>query len=387
MNQSIIILGSTGSIGLQSVDVAIQNGIPVCALSANKNVEKIEAQARSLGVSACAMADPSAADALKIKLADTKIRVYSGIAGICEMIDTSDAKTVINAIIGEAGLLPTLACIRSGKRLALANKESLVVAGETVMREARNFGTEIVPVDSEHCAIHQCLKAGTKAEVKKLILTASGGPFFNKKAEDLQNVTISDVLAHPTWSMGAKITVDSATLMNKGFEAIEAMHLFNVGIDQIDVVVHRESIIHSMVEYIDNSVIAQLSTPDMRFCIQYALTYPERTRAVSKPLNLTDIGRLSFRAPDTGTFSLLSAAFRAAEKGGALPAVLNAANEVAVEQFLLGHCGFLQITEAVLQVMEKMQSVSKHHSLEEILAADREARRRTAEWLCHQSSR
>ena len=379
INKPIMILGSTGSIGTQSIDVAEKNNIPVMALSANRNTEMVELQARKLKVRACAMADESAARDLKIKLADTDVKIYSGIDGICNMVNDSSAETVINSVIGEAGLMPSLATVKSKKTLALANKESLVVAGETVMAEARKNNVSVVPVDSEHCAIHQCLKCGTEKEVKKLILTASGGPFFGKNKNDICNVTIKEVLAHPTWSMGAKITVDSATLMNKGFEVIEAMHLFNVTPNKIDVLVHRESIIHSMVEYIDNSVIAQLSTPDMRFCIQYALSYPDRIEAVSSPLDLASIGLLSFGRPDTETFSLLKLAFYAAEKGGALPAVLNAANEVAVDKFLKGQINFPEITEKVTAVVEKMKYASELHSLDEIIKADHEARSCAAE--------
>ena len=374
IKEPLVILGSTGSIGTQSIDVAEKNDIPVDAIAAHKNVDMVEAQARKLKVSACAMADADAAKSLKTKLADTDISVYSGVEGICEMVEASSAKTVLNSIIGEAGLMPTLSTVKSGKKLALANKESLVVAGETVMAEARKNGVPVIPVDSEHCAIHQCLKCGTQSEVKKLILTASGGPFYGKAADDIQNVTIKEVLAHPTWSMGAKITVDSATLMNKGFEVIEAMHLFDISANNIDVLVHRESIIHSMVEYIDNSVIAQLSVPDMRFCIQYALSYPDRIEAVSAPLDLATIGSLSFGRPDIETFSLLKLAFYAAKKGGALPAVLNAANEVAVEKFLKGHIKFPQITQTVTRVIEKMDNAHTLHSLEDIISADRQAR-------------
>ena len=377
----IIILGSTGSIGTQSIDVAEKNKIPVVALSANKNADIVEQQARKLKVSFCAMADEDAAKTLKTKLADTSIEVYSGVEGICEMVERANAKTVINSVIGEAGLLPTLSTIKSGKTLALANKESLVVAGETVMAEAAKNNVPVIPVDSEHCAIHQCLKSGTKGEVKKLILTASGGPFYGKKLNEIQNVTINEVLAHPTWSMGAKITVDSATLMNKGFEVIEAMHLFGVPASQIDVIVHRESIIHSMVEYIDNSVIAQMSAPDMRFCIQYALSYPDRIDAVSPALDLAKVGNLSFGKPDTETFSLLKLAFFAAEKGGALPAVLNAANEVAVDKFLKGLIRFPQLTETVTAVVEKMSAAQNHHNIDDIIRADRDARKYASELL------
>jgi 1-deoxy-D-xylulose-5-phosphate reductoisomerase len=380
-DKPFVILGSTGSVGTQAIDVAKRNGLRVEAISANKNAAAVENQARQLCVSACAMADEDAARELKVRLADTNIKIYSGESGICEMIANSSSDTILNSIIGEAGLMPTLATIDSGKKLALANKESLVVAGETVMTRARKNGTPIIPVDSEHCAIHQCLKCGEKREVKKLILTASGGPFYGKTRDMIQDVTIDEVLAHPTWSMGAKITVDSATLMNKGFEVIEAMRLFDVSADQIDVVVHRESIIHSMVEYIDNSVIAQMSVPDMRACIQYAIYYPERNESVIDELDLTKICSLTFGTPDTKTFSLLAAAFYAAEKGGALPAVLNAANEVAVASFLRGEIKFGAITDAVNAVLDDMESASSIQTLEEIILADREARRRTEKLL------
>ena len=381
IKQPFVILGSTGSIGTQAIDVARQKSIPVEALSAQKNVKLIEEQARQLKVKYCAMADEDAARDLKVRLSDTDIKVYSGEQGICEMISRSQSKAVLNAIIGQAGLMPTLEIIDSGKKLALANKESLVVAGETVMAKARKNNVPIIPVDSEHCAIHQCLSCGTKEEVSRIILTASGGPFYGKTSDYLQTVTIDEVLAHPTWSMGAKITVDSATLMNKGFEVIEAMHLFDVQASAIDVLVHRESIIHSMVEYIDNSVIAQMSVPDMRSCIQYALSYPERTDAIIPRLDLSRLMTLSFGRPDTKTFSLLDSAFYAAEKGGALPAVLNASNEVAVAKFLRGEIKFGEITENVNKVLYSMESTSSLHNLDDILLADKEARIRTNEAL------
>lgn len=377
----IIILGSTGSVGTQGIDVALKNNIPVDALAANNNADLVSRQARALKVSSCAMADPAAARDLKIKLADTDISVYSGTEGICQMIEHSNAKTVLNAITGQAGLLPTLATIQSKKNLALANKESLVVAGDIVIKEAAKNASSILPVDSEHCAIHQCLKCGRKREVKKLILTASGGPFYNKPSESLYNVTKSQVLSHPTWSMGAKITVDSATLMNKGFEVIEAMHLFNVNASDIEVVVHRESIIHSMVEYIDYSMMAQLAVPDMRHCIQHALTYPVRETGVIKPLSLTDVGTLTFAAPDEDTFVLLSLARKCMSDGGAMPAVLNAANEIAVAAFLKDSIGFCDIFDAVQHTVSALSSGASAHTLDEILDYDKQARALTRAYL------
>ena len=260
----IAVLGSTGSVGEQALDVARTLGVPVHALCANRSVKRAEEQIREFHPAVCAMADEAAAAELRLAVADTSTRVYAGQDGICRMIAESDAETVVNAIIGEAGLRSTLTTLEQKKKLALANKESLVVAGEIVMAMARENGQDILPVDSEHCAIYQCLQAGRRQDVKRLLLTASGGPFFGRTAEQMSEITVEQTLAHPTWNMGAKITVDSATLMNKGFEVIEAVHLFGVRPSQVEVVVHRESIIHSMVEYLDNSVIAQLSVPDMQ---------------------------------------------------------------------------------------------------------------------------
>ena len=380
--KNIAVLGSTGSVGEQALDVADKFGFNVSAVSANKNVKRVEEQVRKFKITRAAMADEAAAKELKIRLADTDVKIYSGEDGICEMIGAEKRDTVLNSIIGEAGLLPTLAVIDSGARLALANKESLVVAGEIVMDRAKKKGVEILPVDSEHCAIFQCLKSGRDKEVKSILLTASGGPFYNKKASELKNIGVAEALAHPTWKMGAKITIDSATLMNKGFEVIEAVHLFGVPADKIKVVVHRESIIHSMVEYIDNSVIAQLSVPDMRLCAQYAVTYPERCEAVIDELDLFEIGKLSFAKPDTETFALLRYAVDCIGKGGALPAVLNAANEVAVAEFLKGNIGFYKITESVCNVVDRMQSAKDVHSLDGIIGCDRAARAIAREILC-----
>ena len=374
MNKNIAVLGSTGSVGEQALDVAEKFGFKVSAISANKNVKRVEEQARKFSVHCVAMADEDAAKDLKDRLADTNIKVYAKEQGICEMINADKRDVVLNSIIGEAGLLPTLATIDSGSRLALANKESLVVAGEIVMQRAKDRGVEIIPVDSEHCAIHQCISAGSKKEIKKILLTASGGPFFGKTADDLVNITAEQALAHPTWKMGAKITIDSATLMNKGFEVIEAVHLFGVPADKIQVVVHRESIIHSMVEYIDNSVIAQLSVPDMRACAQYAITYPARKNSVIDELDLFEIAKLTFFRPDTNTFALLECAKDCIAKGGALPAVLNAANEVAVDKFLKGKIGFFAITQVVCSVVSDMQYAKDKHTLDEIILCDREAR-------------
>lgn len=373
-NIKISVLGSTGSVGTQALDVAQKFGLTVTSISANKNVKAVEEQARRFGVSSVAMADIQAASDLKLRLADTDIKVYAGNSGVCEMIAADNADTVVNSIIGEAGLLPTLSVIDKGARLALANKESLVVAGEIVMKRARERGVEILPVDSEHSAIFQCLKSGKNNEIKKILLTASGGPFYGYSKEELHKISVERALAHPTWKMGAKITVDSATLMNKGFEVIEAVHLFGVPARNVEVVVHSESIIHSMVEYIDNSVIAQMSVPDMRLCIQYAVTYPNRTEAAISELDLFSLSRLTFKRPDTDTFALLACAVYAIESGGALPAVLNAANEVAVDAFLNKKIGFYDITESVCETVKALSDAKSVHSLDGILDYDRTAR-------------
>lgn len=373
-NKSMMILGVTGSVGEQAVDVARANNVRVTGISARSNVKRTEELAREFGVEYCAMADERAAKDLRDRLSDTSVKVLAGEAGICEMIQSTKNDVVLNSIIGKAGLIPTLAAIDSGARLALANKESLVVAGDIVMSRAKEKGVDILPVDSEHSAIFQCLKAGNKSEVKKILLTASGGPFFGSTVEQLRGITPEQALAHPTWKMGAKITIDSATLMNKGFEVIEAVHLFGVPPERIEVVVHRESIIHSMVEYIDNSVIAQLSVPDMRLCAQYALTYPERTEAVIDELDLTKLAKLSFSKPDTDTFALLKCATDAIGAGGALPAVLNAANEVAVAAFLDRRLSFYGITETVRTVVDMLSEAANETTLSGILGYDKEAR-------------
>ena len=373
-NIKISVLGSTGSVGTQALDVAQKFGLSVTSISANKNVKAVEEQARRFGVSSVAMADIQAASDLKLRLADTDIKVYAGNSGVCEMIAADSADTVVNSIIGEAGLLPTLSVIDKGARLALANKESLVVAGEIVMKRARERGVEILPVDSEHSAIFQCLKSGKNNEIKKILLTASGGPFYGYSKEELHKISVERALAHPTWKMGAKITVDSATLMNKGFEVIEAVHLFGVPARNVEVVVHSESIIHSMVEYIDNSVIAQMSVPDMRLCIQYAVTYPHRTEAAISELDLFSLSKLTFKRPDIDTFALLACAVYAIESGGALSAVLNAANEVAVDAFLNEKIGFYDITESVCETVKALSDAKSVHSLDGILDYDRTAR-------------
>ena len=377
----MLILGSTGSIGEQALDVARKTGTEVVGICANTNYTRVAEQAREFSVKYAAMCDERAAKELKELLADTDTQVFFGVDGICEMIGKSRADVAVNSIIGGSGLKPTLAVLENGIRLALANKESLVVAGEIVMKLAKEKGIDILPVDSEHCAIHQCLRSGKKEEVKKIILTASGGPFFNMKKEDIACVPLSKALAHPTWKMGQKITIDSATLMNKGFEIIEAAHLFSMPADKIDVLVHRESIIHSMVEYIDNSIIAQLSVPDMRYCVQYALNMADRKNAVIDALDLSQISKLTFARPDREAFPLLDCALSALSEGGACTAVLNAANEVAVAAYLAEKISFGQISESVCQIVCDMNYAKHSHTLDGIFDADREARERAKSYL------
>ena len=371
---SLSVLGATGSVGRQALEVAALHGIGVDLLTANTDAAGLEALARKHAPRFCVMADEGAARDLAARLADTAITVRGGVSALTETIVEANSPVTVNAILGEAGLLPTLACVSLGRRLALSNKESLVVAGEIVKAEAKKTGCEIIPVDSEHSAIFQCLHAGEKREVRSLLLTASGGPFRNRTREQLEHVTLKDALAHPTWKMGAKITVDSATMMNKGFEVIEAAHLFDVPPDAIRVVVHPESIIHSAVEYIDSAVIAQLSTPDMRLCVQYALTYPRRLPGLTPGLDLFSVGRLNFYPPDPDAFPLLPLAFRALKLGGGVPAVLNAANEVAVAAFLSEKIKFTAIPTVVSETVEKLSALKNAKTVDELLSADREAR-------------
>ena len=374
MSKTIAILGATGSVGIQAQQVARARGYKIDVITAGSNFKAAEAAAREFKPRILAMADETAARRLQVTLRDTGIKVTSGRAGICEAIAESSADTVVNAILGEAGLAPTLATIQTGKRLALANKESLVIAGELVMRFAKERRVEIIPVDSEHSAIFQSLRSGKQSEVKRLILTASGGPFYGKTKADLQRITLADTLAHPTWKMGKKITVDSATLMNKGFEVIEAAHLFSVSPDKIDVVIHRESIIHSMIEFIDGSTLAQMGNPDMRVPIRYALTYPDRIPSAVKPLNLAQLQKLTFFEPDHEAFPCLEYCRAAIAKGGMYPVAVNAANERANELFRQGKIGFTDIARSVERALA--DTYADTETLENILNTDRECRLR-----------
>ncbi|MDM8237890.1 1-deoxy-D-xylulose-5-phosphate reductoisomerase [Pseudoflavonifractor phocaeensis] len=370
----ISLLGSTGSIGRQSLEVIQACGMKVGALTANSNVARMEEQARQFQPKLAVMMDEQAAADLKVRLADTPVRVAGGLEGLLEAAELPQADTVITAVVGMVGLRPTMAAIREGKRIALANKETLVCAGQLVTEEARDFGAKILPVDSEHSALFQSLQGcKDRGEVKRLILTCSGGPFFGKTRKELEGMTREDALQHPNWSMGAKITVDSATLMNKGLEFIEAMHLYQMPPEKISIVVHRESIIHSLVEYCDNAMIAQMGTPDMRLPIQYALTWPERVVGPATPLDLCSCGPLTFAQPDTEAFQCLALALAAAKTGGTAGAILNGANEAAVALFLEGKIGFLDIADRVRRAMEQVK-VIQDPSMTQVLEADAAAR-------------
>jgi len=374
MSKKISILGSTGSIGRQSLDVIGALGMTAAALAAGSNVKEMEAQARQFKPALAALADEKAAADLRVRLADTNVRVLSGLEGVLEAAAFADADTVVAAMVGMAGLRPTLAAVREGKRVCLANKETLVCAGPLVLEEARDYGAKILPVDSEHSALFQCLEANKdRGEVKRLILTCSGGPFYGKTAAELANVTREDALKHPSWSMGAKITVDSATLMNKGLEVIEAMHLYQMPVEKISVLIHRESIIHSLVEYCDNAVMAQLGAPDMRLPIQYALTWPKRVPGPARELDLWHCGGMTFGEPDLSTFRCLALALEAAKTGGTAGAILSGANEEAVAQFLAGKLKFLEIAGRVERALAAVPAV-QDPSIQDILDADAAAR-------------
>lgn len=376
MKRCLSVLGSTGSIGTQTLDVAGRLGVKVCALAAGKNVRLLEEQIRRFRPSVAAVYDPDAAKALKISVADLPVRVVQGMEGLCEVASLPEADLVCNSVVGMVGLRPTLAAVAAKKDVALANKETLVAGGALVMRAARENGVRIFPVDSEHSAVFQCLQGcpGKKA-LKRIILTASGGPFFGMTARELQSVTPEQALRHPTWHMGRKVTVDSATMMNKGLEIIEASWLFGLPSSRIDVLVQRESVIHSMVEYLDNSIIAQLGVPDMRLPIQYAITWPQRLPSPVQPLDLAKYGSLTFARPDVETFRCFGACRRALERGGLAPAAANGANEAAVPLFLNRGIAFPQIGELVWKAVENQPDVQGGFSVEDILDADARARR------------
>lgn len=373
----VSILGSTGSIGTQALEVVedlkgIYN-IEVTAVSASSNIKLLEEQIRKFKPKYAAVFDENRARELKTAVSDTTCRVVSGQEGLCFIAAEADCDMVLSSIVGFAGLVPTMRAISAGKDIALANKETLVTAGRLFMDAVSEHNVRLLPVDSEHCAIFQSLQAGTHSELKKILLTASGGPFFGRTAADLVNVKKEQALKHPNWSMGAKITIDSATLMNKGLEVLEASHLFNVGIDDIEVVVQRESIIHSMVEFRDKSVIAQLSVPSMKHPIQYAFTYPERLPSPDKSVDFAALSSLSFARPDERTFRCLTLAKAAGKAGGIMPTVMNAANEAAVAKFLRDEIGFLDIADMVETTMQKFDNI-KNPTLDDIIAVNDEVR-------------
>ena len=375
----LYILGSTGSIGTQALEVVRDLkgifDIDVIAVSGNSNIDLLESQIREFNPKYAAVSDEQAAKRLEIAVADTGCKVLSGRDGLCYIAAQTDADMVLSSIVGFAGLVPTMNAIAAGKDIALANKETLVTAGSLFMDAIKKSGVRLLPVDSEHCAIFQSLKSGRHSEVRKILLTASGGPFFGKERKELKNVRKEQALKHPNWSMGAKITIDSATLMNKGLEVLEAHWLFNVDIDNIKVVVQRESIIHSMVEFNDKSVIAQMSVPSMKHPIQYAFTYPNRLSSPDKEVDFAKLAKLTFAEPDEKTFRCLALAKTAGREGGIMPTVMNAANEAAVSRFLNDEIGFLDIADIVERAMSDFDNI-KNPSLDDIIAADAEVRQR-----------
>ena len=378
MTNTITILGSTGSIGRQTLSVADELGLRVAALTAERNVDLMEVQCRQYRPKLAVLADKTAAEELKVRLADMNIRVLAGAEALCEAAALPEADTVVAAVCGFAALRPTLTAIREKKRIALANKETMVCAGELMQAAARESGAEIIPVDSEHSAIFQCLMGcRDKNEVKRLILTCSGGPFFGKTREDLAGMTKSDALRHPNWKMGAKITVDCATLMNKGLEIIEAMRLYELPLSKVEAVIHRQSVVHSLVEFVDGAVLAQLGVPDMRIPIGLAMTYPNRAHNPAPALDLMTCGPLTFDAIDETAFPCFALAKQAAQTGGTACTAMNAANEEAVGLFLQDRLGFYDIADAVEAALRL--PVVQEPSLADIFEADRLARVHTRE--------
>jgi len=371
--KNLVLLGATGSIGTQALEVAELSGYRLLGMAVGSRIDAFETQLRKFRPKYAAVYDATAAADLKVRIADTDITVLAGMDGLCTLASLPEADMVLNAVVGMVGLLPTLAAVEAGHDVALANKETLVAGGAFVYEALRRKGVRLLPVDSEHSAIFQCLQgAPEKDALSRIILTASGGPFFGKTQADLKNVTPADALKHPNWDMGAKITIDSATMMNKGLEIIEASWLFDLPEDKIDVVVHRESIIHSLVEYNDRAVIAELGVPDMRVPIQYALTYPERLPSPVKRLELEDWGKLTFYKPDDAAFPAMQVCREAIRRGGAYPAAVNAANEQAVALFLKGQLSFLDITRRVADVLKR--SIPTPQTVEDILETDKEIR-------------
>ena len=375
--KNIAILGSTGSIGTQTLDVVRKNNdLRVVAVSAGRSVEKLEEQIREFHPLLAAVWDEKAAEDLKIRIADTTTKIVSGMDGLLELASMPESDILVTAIVGMIGIRPTMEGIRAGKDIALANKETLVTAGHLIMPMAKEYGVSILPVDSEHSAIFQAIHGEEKKEIHKLLITASGGPFHGRTTEYLKNVTVADTLRHPNWVMGQKITVDSATLVNKGLEVMEAKWLFDMDLDHIQVVVQPQSIIHSMVEFKDGAIMAQLGTPDMRLPIQYALYYPHRRYLDGDRLDFTKLREITFEVPDMETFRGLPMAIQASGEGGSMPTVFNAANELAVKKFLEEKIGFLDIYEIIAQSMDRHKKIA-HPDLDEILSVEQD----TYQWI------
>ena len=371
--KNIAILGSTGSIGTQALDVALmQKDINITALSANSNVSLLSQQTRKFSPEVVCIGDKEKYSDLKRELADVDVKIFAGEEYLSEVSCHDKADMVLTSVVGNVGLVPTVNAIKAKKKILLANKETLVTGGEIIMLLAKENNVDIIPVDSEHCAIFQSLQGSLKKDIYKILLTCSGGPFYGKSTDELKSVTVDNALKHPKWNMGAKITIDSSTLMNKGLEVIEAKWLFDVDVDNIEVYIHRQSIVHSMVEFCDGSVIAQLGVPDMRLPISYAINYPDRGSLVCDRLNLFEIGTLTFAKPDYDTFKCLSLAVKAVKEGGIMPTVMNAANEVAVDAFLNRKISFLDIAEVVEETMKRVKNSPL--SVESILTADANSR-------------
>lgn len=371
---NIAIIGSTGSIGTQTLEVADSNpGIKVLSLSAYSNIDLLEKQIRKYKPVIAAVIREDKAKELKLRVSDLNVKIVSGESGLSEAATVNTADTVVTAVVGISGLLPTINAIKCKKNIALANKETLVTGGHIVTALAKEYGVRLLPVDSEHSAIFQSLQGFSHDDVKRIILTASGGPFFGKTKKELENVTLQDALKHPNWDMGAKVTIDSSTLVNKGLEVIEAKWLFGVEASKIKVLVHRQSVIHSMVEYRDNGIIAQLGAPDMKLPIQYALTYPERLKMTGNELDFAKYASLTFDEPDTDTFYALPLAYKAAEQGGTLPTVFNSADEAAVDLFIKGKIGYTDITRLIAEAMEEIKN-TPNPTVEQILETDKAAR-------------
>lgn len=369
----ISILGSTGSIGVQALEVASMHNITIMALAANSNIKLLEEQARIFNVKYVCIYNELFYNELKNRLSDTKIQVLTGMNGLCQIADLEEVDIMLNSVMGMVGLLPTLTAIKRGTTIALANKETLVAGGKLVIDLAKEKGVHILPVDSEHSAIFQCLQGNIKSELNKIILTASGGAFLGKSREFLENITLEQALKHPNWSMGEKITIDSATLMNKGLEFIEAMWLFDLKPDQIEVIIHPESVLHSAVEYKDFSIIAQMGVPDMKIPIQYALMYPHRYPSGVKQLSFTEVSHLTFQKPDFDTFPCLNGCINAIKMGGAFPCIVNAINEEAVKLFISGRIPFIKIGDLVIEGLQKFPKM-EIKTYDDVISVDQLAR-------------